>query len=211
MSGQLPELPVPRGDFHIEDPWRVPSGCTLQPLLRSADGAPPRLASAVTAYHDGARLYVLFQTSDEGIVATKVDHDDSLYQEDVVELFLAPETQNRYFEIEINPLGAVFDARVDSPDGDRRTMKVDIGWQCTGLQVAIRRTWENDRRFLGEVLTIVPFAALDAAVRSGTSWFANFYRIDRAASGDEFTAWSPTGRTPPDFHVPARFGRLVFL
>ena len=38
-------------------------------------------------------------------------------------------------------------------------------------------------------------------------WRANFYRIDRGER-DEYSAWRPTLRSPPDFHVPARFGSL---
>jgi hypothetical protein len=44
---------------------------------------------------------------------------------------------------------------------------------------------------------------------AGDTWRGNLYRID-AGPPPEFTAWSPTMRTPPDFHVPARFGRIVF-
>ena len=41
-------------------------------------------------------------------------------------------------------------------------------------------------------------------------WRANLYRIDRPRDGRpaEFSAWSPTGAVPPDFHRPRRFGRL---
>ena len=38
-------------------------------------------------------------------------------------------------------------------------------------------------------------------------WRANFYRIDRG-DPDEYSAWSPTGADPPDFHRPDRFGLL---
>ena len=41
-------------------------------------------------------------------------------------------------------------------------------------------------------------------------WRMNLYRIERGEA-EEFTAWSPTLKSPPDFHVPSRFGTLVFV
>ena len=52
-----------------------------------------------------------------------------------------------------------------------------------------------------------PFAAL----KKSDEWRANFFRIDRsAAHGDDFSAWQPTMKTPPDFHVTEAFGVLRF-
>ena len=57
----------------------------------------------------------------------------------------------------------------------------------------------------------IPFAAFPEVnpPKPGDVWRGNFYRIDRAEP-PEFTAWSPTLETPPNFHVPERFGYIVF-
>jgi hypothetical protein len=130
-----------------------------------------------------------------------------LYEEDVVEAFLAPGDIRRYYEIEINPLGTTFDARVDSPDGGRATMKIDVAWDCANLFAAIRKT-----PGMVETIVRIPFASLEAGRPSpGDEWRGNFFRVDRGKSGgDEFTAWSPTMKNPPDFHVAGAFGRIVF-
>jgi hypothetical protein len=41
-----------------------------------------------------------------------------------------------------------------------------------------------------------------------SKWRANFYRVDRGAK-DEFSAWSPPGKAPADFHEARWFGRLT--
>jgi hypothetical protein len=58
----------------------------------------------------------------------------------------------------------------------------------------------------------IPFASLGIdPPKPGDSWRANFYRIDRSTQrGDEFMAWRLTHKSPPDFHVPSAFGRIVF-
>lgn len=190
----------------MEDPWAVPPGCERIALRRSTDGAAPRLHTDFVVYADGACLNVLFEAQDDEIVATHLKHDAPLYEEDVVELFLAPSSPRRYFEIEINPLGTTFDAQIDSPDGNRATMRVDLAWTCPDLFAAVRK-------LPGRVDTIVrvPFACLGATPQPGDEWCGNFFRIDRSRTrGDEYMAWQPTMKNPPDFHVPAAFGRIVF-
>ena len=121
----LQTLVVRRATFSIEEPWAVPAGCEPIALLRSTDGAPPHLATDVFVYSDAEYLHVLFHAHDDGVVATHLRHDAPLYEEDVVETFLAPADLARYYEIEVNPLGTTFDARVDSPDGDRKSTRLN--------------------------------------------------------------------------------------
>ena len=200
-------LIVPRGEFSIEQPWRIPAACDPVALRRSTDGAVPRLATSVALYWDDGHLTAVFAGDDDGVVATHLRRDAPLYEEDVVELFLAPEKNGSYFELEVNPLGTLFDARITSPDGVRATMKADLAWNCDDLFAALRKT---DGRF--ETVVRMPFASFGAATpHKGTRWRANIFRIDRSThSGDEYTAWRPTMKNPPDFHVVAAFGELLF-
>ncbi len=203
----LPTLVVRRAEFSIEAPWALPPRCERAQLLRATDARSPRLATTVAVYADQQALNVLFHAQDDAVVATYWRHDDPLYEEDVVEVFLSTSELTRYFEIEANPLGTTFDARIDSPDGKRASMKTDVAWDCDGLFVAVRKV-------PGVVDTIVriPFTSIEVrSPQRGDQWRGNFFRIDRSPSrGDEFSAWQPTLKNPPDFHVPAAFGRLVF-
>jgi hypothetical protein len=80
-----------------------------------------------------------------------------------------------------------------------------------GLFVALRKVVESSGVMSIDTVVRVPFFALERATPGGgETWRANFFRIDRSPGGDEFSAWRPTGRTPPDFHVPREFGTLVF-
>ena len=165
-------------------------------------GAEPRLRTALRlGLRDGA-LLARFDARDQGIVATLTARDAPLWKEDVVEVFLSPFDPARvYYEFEVNPLGALFDARVESPNLVRGTMRVETGWRCPGFSARVRR---SESRWT--TLLRIPLALLAAAGPS-PHWRANFYRIDRG-DPDEFSAWSPTFADPPDFHVPERFGLL---
>ena len=171
-------------------------------LVDARSGAAPRLATAVRLGVRGGALLVRFDGRDRGVVATLTGRDDPLWKEDVFEVFLTPrDPPTVYYEFEVNPLGALFDARIQSPDGRRQTMKADVSWNCPGFSARVRR--RKDR--WSAVLTI-PLAPLGG--EETAAWRANFYRIDRG-DPDEYSAWSPTGADPPDFHLPERFGYLT--
>ena len=205
-------LLVPRAAFDIEEPWAVPAACTPARLRRATDGAAPRLSTTVAAWYDDECLSVVFCGADDRIVATYFEHDSPLYEEDVVEVFLAPADPSLYYELEVSPRGTVFDARIESPDGMRATMRVDRAWTCAGLFAAVRKITESNGAMSVDTLLRIPFPALGRAAPSpGEAWRANFFRIDRHDQlGDELTAWQPTLRDPPDFHVTAAFGTLRF-
>ena len=57
----------------------------------SAPVTAARLATRLALYHDGDCLTALFLGEDDGVAATYLRHDEPLWREDVVELFLAPE------------------------------------------------------------------------------------------------------------------------
>jgi hypothetical protein len=171
-------------------------------LSDSTAGTAPHLPTAVRVGIRDRVLLVRFDGRDRGIVATFKERDDPLWKEDVFEVFLSPhEPPTVYYEFEVNPLGALFDARIDSPDGRRQTMRADVSWNCPGLSARVRR-----REGLWSAVIKIPLAPMDAGVPR--SWRANFYRIDRG-DRDEYSAWSPTRADPPDFHVPDRFGYLI--
>ena len=171
-------------------------------LVDARTGTVPRLRTPVRAGLREDVLCVRFDGRDEGVVATYTGRDDPLWQEDVFEVFLAPEERPHiYFEFEVNPLGTLFDARVVSPELSRGTMRVERDWDCPGFTARVTR---SARRW--SAMLRIPLPELSGGPAPGL-WRANFYRIDRGPT-DEYSAWSPTLADPPDFHVPERFGIL---
>lgn len=205
-------LVVPRAAFDMDDPWATPAECSPVRLRRATDAAAPRLATSVAAWYDDRYLSLLYSATDDHIRATYHAHDDPLYEQDVVEVFLAPDGLQRYFEIEVNPHGAVFDAAIDSPAGTREGMTADVGWTCDGLFVALRKVIESSGAMSIDTLVRIPFSSVGRATPGdGETWRGNFFRIDRHPDyGDEFSAWQPTHKIPADFHVAAAFGVLRF-
>lgn len=205
-------LVVPRAPFDAEEPWSAPKGCAPVRLRRATDGAPPRLPTSVTVWFDDHYLTVLFCAADDHVVATHYEHDAPLYEQDVVEIFLAPAELSTYFEIEVSPRGTTFDARIESPSGVRQGLRADRSWTCEGMWAAVRKLTESNGVATVDIVIRIPFASLQRGVPAGgETWRANFFRIDRHPhNGDEYSAWQPTMKDPADFHVAAAFGTLRF-
>jgi alpha-galactosidase len=169
-------------------------------LVDAVSGAEPQLATALRIAARGDVLVVRFDARHRGVVATLRETNAPLWTEDVVEAFLAFEDPpRRYLELEANPLGAQFSARVDSPHGTRRDLSVET-FSCAGFSARTRvrqDRWSATMR--------VPASALGRETLP-ESFRANFFRIDRTAG--EFSALFPTRADPPDFHVAAAFGRF---
>jgi len=191
------------------NPWRD--------LCRVEDGGPSPLRTrvAVRATRAG-RLVVRFRSAWWRLTPVGARHDDDLYEGDVVELFVAPDAARRevYYEIEVNPEGRVFDARIDSPRGERDGMRVDRAWRPAGLDVMSRCVRPGrGRPGQWEVTLSLPLAALgpNGAMRPGEAALAlNVFRIDRRSlDRPVFLALSPSLRQPADFHVPAAFEEFI--
>ena len=176
-------------------------------LRRAGDGSVPTQATVVRLAHDDDALLVRFDCDDRDIWATHTHRDAPLWEEEVIELFVAPGADDpaSYLELEVNPLGTIFDARVANPYGRRDTMSVDTSWDAAGLFVEVDRPSPRSWR----VQLAIPWRDLCDGVPPRV-WRANFFRIERPRDGDaEFSCWSPTLTQPPDFHKPAFFGTLV--
>ena len=134
--------------------------------------------------------------------------DAPLWEEEVVEVFLAPgaDDPTEYVEIEVNPLGADLRCPRGQP---RRASRLHAGRRGLGRRRPRRRRWTarfpargaSRSRSLGPISAPAPRRASGAA---------NFFRIERPRDGaHEFSCWSPTLADPPDFHKPGFFGRLI--
>lgn len=128
-----------------------------------------------------------------------------LWKRDVAEIFINPfpERMRRYWEFEVAPNNQWIDLEIDL---DREPFH-DAGWDsgflhATGVD-AENKVWTCELR-----IPVSSFGLESAA--EGDTWRVNFFRCDGQGSDQErrFLAWSPTGKR--DFHVPERFGRLLF-
>jgi hypothetical protein len=171
-------------------------------LVDVVTGERVKEATLVKACWDTDALYIRFECEDAYTVSRFTQRDEPLYEQDVVEVFLDEDGKGtRDFEIEISPNNIVFDAVIENDQGK---LTVGTDWDAEGLKTNV---WTGDGLRIYELeLSFFNFARKP---QKGTEWRVNFYRIDEERDGTRhFQAWSPTGAV--NYHIPSRFGRLLF-
>lgn len=206
--------PAPAIDGVLDDEaW---ARCPVVTLVDAQTGGPVTRKTTARMCWDDEYLYVGFECEDTDIWGTLTNRDDLIFQEEVVEVFIAPGGDLvRYLEFNVSPRNVVFDAFIVNPDGMNPNEETSFGWNCEGIRTAVAvdgtlddRT-DTDRGWTAEIA--IPFAGLDRpSPRPGERWRLNLYRIDLTPPPAEFQAWSPTLCTPARFHVPDRFGTVFF-
>lgn len=197
-----------------EAEWSMVSA--IKEFVSCIDGNPDVTKTEARICWDEERLYVAFKCYDSEIQSTFRNRDDPIYEEEVVEVFIDPNCNMKsYYEINVSPLNVVYDALIFNPKGTRSGMKVDVEWNCEGIETAVKihldQAEKERKNQFWTVEMAIPFKSLSEAPsippHDGDIWRVNLYRIERSPK-PEFISWSPTLR--PDFHVPSAFGRLIF-
>ena len=136
-------------------------------------------------------------------IGTERDDDAAIWMGDAVEILLETE-QNSYYQIAINPAGAIADL-------NRQGKQKIFRWESQA-EVA---THVGDDHWTAEVRIPViessndPFhQVIGRRPLKDLSWYFNVCRQRVRESGTELSAFSPTGDR--GFHVPSRFGKLYY-
>ncbi len=224
----LPEIPEYRVQRTSEPPvidgrlddrvWRQAGEIEL---LETVTGARPAQRTSVRLLYDDEWLYLGFHAEDNYIWGTLTGHDDPIYDEEVVEAFIDPTgLLTSYYELEVSPLNTGFDALIINdtvPSGVAvrgPRFQGFTGWDPQGFTHAVHVEGELGSRHCKwwECEMAIRFADLflggRVPPRRGDLWRANLFRIDKDGAKLEESAFSPTGAA--DFHVPQRFGKLIF-
>lgn len=150
-------------------------------------------------------LFVLFELAGAGL---HVDNSfpiaaerPKLYQEDCVELFLAPDPgrPHHYYEVELGPFGHFLDLEID------RVAKVSRVEWSSGLEIKAARDPEK-RTATIEARLSAP--ELVSALVPGARLPLALYRMEGRAPRS-YLAWRPPRTSKPNFHVPEGFGVLA--
>jgi hypothetical protein len=218
----LPTLKVPKCPSPLD--WNqtalVPSF-----TLDSGSGSPIQQTEVHVCY-DTNFLYVRYDCIDNNIYSDYQNCNDDLFNEDVVEMFIAPVKSGdveadvyHYIEMEVSPNGVLFVSNITNYSGDCTNFNGDL------IPCAQSGIIQNAQRFDSQnkwwATIQIPFSLLaqmppyDLArdqfgpYLATTTFRANFYRIDQPNGGvREFSCWSPTMANPPCFQKPAYFGTL---
>ncbi len=185
--GETSIPPVIDGDLN-DTCWMSAARIVLPHLLGS--DATPSQRTEVLLLHDSRNLYLAFlcyESNIEGMVTNIKKHDEGVWKDDSVEIFLAPNSQT-YYHFLVNPLSITQEEK-----------ESDVSWDAP---------WEAKAKVLDErwqVEISIPFSSIPLVPGVGNAWRANFCRNEKPHG--ELSSW---GKLEKSFHEPQNFGTLLF-
>jgi cellulose/xylan binding protein with CBM9 domain/flagellar hook capping protein FlgD len=213
-------------DGRLDEPeWK--EAAFTEDFVLYKDGAAPKYPSQGQMLWDDTYLYIAFTMSDADVSGKTVnwvswEENGCLCNEEVAEVFIDPDDDRlMYMEIEINPFGALMDLWVDKALKDGGEAEFDWKFEGIVIGVSVNGTLntlsDTDTNWICELalpFTTMEFTSSTANFppKNGDSWRINLYRYDYDRTGtwhNELTGWNQTGTTG-GFHVPERFGRIIF-
>jgi len=218
--GGVPKIRVmhtkqpPNLDGSLDEPaWRLARSTGA--FVETLKGGASKLQASAKLLWDEHFLYLGAAVQDSLLRASQRHHDAHLWEQDSVELMIDPDGDELdYYEVQVSPGGVVFDTRFDA----RRVPKPfgHMDWDGNvRVGVSTDGTLDDEERDTGYVVEIaIPWQAFSLegkpveAPAVGDEWRANIYVLDLFEEGQRAAAWSPPGIG--DFHVPPRFGILLF-
>jgi hypothetical protein len=169
-------------------------------------------------------LYVAYECKDRDITAEYLEHDDPVYKDDCVEIFIAPDPQKSrfYFGFEMNCRGVLYDYFFAIPDafiafyetgGVQLKTRIYGTVEGHGADATSRVPTDTDEGWTLELA--IPFANFQTLMpgerpKPGDTWRINLNRWDGVGDVRALSEWSPSGQTFADPHRPEGFGALVF-
>jgi hypothetical protein len=177
--------------------------------------AGPRLGTRAKALYSDTGLYFLIESEDKKLTATLTEDFADLYREDVVEVFMWPDSSLPvYLEYELSPLNYELLILVPNLQGKFLGWRP---WHYEGTQrVRHATSVRGGEKQSGAAISgwtaefFIPFSVMKPLVQAppvkGTRWRGNLYRLDYDAGT---SAWS-WQKTRTNFHDYERFGTLVF-
>ncbi len=204
----------PTLDGVLDDPvWQ--RAAVTEPFVRTMTGEPGDPHTTARVAWDDDAIYVAFEVADEYLRSDLSGHDPHLWEQDTVEIMADPDGDGRnYFELQLSPTEQVFDTRYDSRRQPQPFGHVDWDSGLRGATTVNGRVNddEDDEGYVAELA--IPWSAFQHGPTpadrpsAGDEWRVALYVLDVRANGQAGVGWSPP--LVGDFHVPDRFGRIIF-
>jgi hypothetical protein len=207
-----------------EAAWK--SAPTTGAFVNTVTGGAADVKTEAKLLWDDQNLYVAFENVDSDVWSSLTKRDDHLWGEEAVEVMIDADGDGKsYVELQVGPNGNIFDTYLPARRQweDSMTPKRErYSWNSktkAGVSVdgTLNKHGDKDKGWTVEMA--IPLADANGLATPGAKvppafgdvWRVNLYRMDKPdpkGKDQKAAGWSPP--MEGDFHVPARFGQIVF-
>ncbi len=170
--------------------------------------------TTVRLLRDQNYLYVGYVCEDTDITATHENHDDPVYKDDCVEIFIRPSEQSEsYIGLEMNARGVLFEYFYPYPGKNDHGFNLDGVLLKTQLRGTLNQSTDQDQGWTLELA--IPWQSLRKITAqlppaSREQWRVQINRWDGTEPNRRLSMWCHSGWKKPNPHNPERFGKLIF-
>lgn len=196
-----------------EEDWKP--GQFTAPFTNTMTDAPSDIGRTVAkVLWNDTHLYVAFEVQDTDIRSTLKKHDDKLWTQDVVEMFIDFDGDAKdYIELQVSPAGVTFDSYLP---GYRKN---ENDWE-SGIKAAVKLDGTLNDKQADQGYTVefsLPLEAVKGKAKDktlkkpgepGAMWKVNWFRMDGSGKEQKAVGWSAP--LVGDFHKLDKFGDLRF-
>src|SRR5262249_9966760 len=194
------------------------SAPATEPFKVAQGGGPVDGEATAKLLWDDKNLYVLVTVADKDVASQYTKHDDPIWKEDAVELFIdADKNGAGYVELQVSPRNVTFDSWFEkgrAAGGDGKGESRAVAGVTVDGTLDVRD--DTDKGWTAEMA--IPLDAVkgrDAAMavrippEIGDTWRLNFVRVDKPKDGN-LSASSWADITIQDFHAVDRLKLVAF-
>jgi len=209
----IPYLP----SAHVDLDGKIEEACwdnafTIDTLYDLEDRSNQDDRTQIFIFYEEENLFLGAILRNQNIKAEMTTRDTILYKEHCIEFFFDPSQDGLdYYELEINPLGTVWDLKLKTSNHslDGNVMEWHIPQQNFAVFVEGSLNDATDRDDYWSVEVKIPWAHFsEAKPVTGEQWKINVMRMDYIADKAHYLVWKNT--KPGNIHLPEKWGRVTF-
>lgn len=188
--------------IHNKTDWgQIPAAEIKAPLFPSAPG----IQAQAQLCYDETALYVRLSAVEHNIRAEHHGLLDEICEDSCLEFFLEPMQDGRYFNLEVNPNGAMYFGFGTSLQNLYRLIP-----ENHPIHPVITRTEDGWTAEYAIPFDFVRLFFPDFSPAPGTTIGANCYKCGDLTDHPHWLCWNPVPESRGTFHCPEFFGTMQF-
>ena len=159
-------------------------------------------------------IFLKYYINESYFKAEKTETNQMVCEDSCVEIFLSPEEDAIYYNLEFNAIGTCLMGSGTSRQ-DNRLARPDIISEIRIMTSAGNSPIAEREELFGWTITVaIPFEVFfrhKVQTPEGKTMRANLYKCGDKLKVPHYLTWNPVGTHNPDFHRPEYFGLLRFV
>lgn len=168
--------------------------------------------TAFNTGHNGTHIFIDFFVRCNYLRAVNSTNNSPVSQDSCVEFFVAPHSDNHYYNFELNCIGAINASHRSERHNPTRLTNAELDSVIRFASCGNRPFNEVEGLFAWNVVVAIPLELIGISYTGKPiEMTGNFNKCASGTSQPHYLSWNPIDTPEPDFHQPGFFGKIRLL